>query len=54
LTPTVFINVTAQDKATGKSQKIAITASTNLNESDVERMVREAEQHAAEDQSGAN
>jgi molecular chaperone DnaK len=45
-----ILNVTAQDKATGKSQKIAITASTNLNESDVERMVREAEQHAAEDQ----
>jgi molecular chaperone DnaK len=45
-----ILNVTAQDKATGKSQKIAITASTNLNESDVQRMVREAEQHAAEDQ----
>jgi molecular chaperone DnaK len=45
-----IINVTAQDKATGKSQKIAITASTNLNESEVERMVRDAEQHAAEDQ----
>lgn len=45
-----IINVTAQDKATGKSQKIAITASTNLNESDVERMVREAEQNAAADE----
>jgi molecular chaperone DnaK len=45
-----ILNVTAQDKATGKSQKIAITASTNLNSSDVDRMVREAEQHAAEDQ----
>lgn len=45
-----IINVTAQDKATGKRQEITITASTNLNESDVERMVREAEQNAAADQ----
>jgi molecular chaperone DnaK len=45
-----ILNVTAQDKATGKSQNITITASTNLSESDVQRMVREAEQHAAEDQ----
>jgi molecular chaperone DnaK len=42
--------VSAQDKATGKSQKITITASTNLSESDIDRMVRDAEQHAAEDQ----
>ncbi len=44
-----ILNVTAKDKATGKSQAITITASTNLNESDVERMVREAEQNAAND-----
>jgi molecular chaperone DnaK len=44
-----IINVSARDKATGKEQKITITASTNLGKSDVERMVREAEQHAAED-----
>ncbi|GAB4273306.1 MAG: molecular chaperone DnaK [Candidatus Promineifilaceae bacterium] len=45
-----ILNVTAKDKATGKSQNITITASTNLNEADIERMVKEAEQHAAEDQ----
>jgi molecular chaperone DnaK len=45
-----ILHVSATDKATGKSQAITITASTNLNEKDVERMVREAEQHAAEDQ----
>jgi len=45
-----ILNVTATDKATGKGQAITITASTNLNEVDVEGMVREAEKHAAEDQ----
>ncbi len=45
-----ILNVTAQDKATGKRQEITITASTNLSESDVDRMVREAEQNAAADQ----
>lgn len=45
-----ILNVSAQDKATGKSQAITITASTNLNEADIDRMVRDAEQHAAEDQ----
>ncbi len=45
-----ILNVTAQDKATGKSQAITITASTNLNEADIERMVREADLHKAEDQ----
>lgn len=44
-----ILNVTAQDKATGKQQKIAITASTNLSKSDVERMVAQAKQHEAED-----
>jgi len=44
-----ILNVTAQDKATGKQQKIAITASTNLTKSDVERMVGQARQHEAED-----
>jgi molecular chaperone DnaK len=44
-----ILNVSAQDKATGVQQQITITASTNLNKRDVERMVREAEQHAAED-----
>ncbi|HET6443438.1 MAG TPA: molecular chaperone DnaK [candidate division Zixibacteria bacterium] len=45
-----ILNVSATDKATGKSQQIAITASTNLNERDVDEMVKLAEQNAAEDQ----
>jgi molecular chaperone DnaK len=45
-----ILNVSATDKATGKSQQITITASTNLNESDVKRMVEEAEKHAADDE----
>jgi molecular chaperone DnaK len=44
-----ILNVSAQDKATGREQKITITASTNLDRSDIDRMVREAEQHKAED-----
>ena len=45
-----IINVSARDKATNKEQKITITASTNLSKDDVQRMVNDAEQHAAEDQ----
>ena len=45
-----ILNVNATDKATGKSQQITITATTNLSETEVERMVKEAEQNAAEDQ----
>jgi molecular chaperone DnaK len=44
-----ILNVSAKDKATGKEQKITITATTNLSEGDVERLVREAKQHEAED-----
>ncbi|GHO64731.1 chaperone protein DnaK [Ktedonobacter sp. SOSP1-52] len=44
-----ILNVTARDKATGREQKITITASSGLSQSDVDRMVREAEQHAQED-----
>jgi len=44
-----IINVSAKDRATGKEQKIAITASTNLNKQDIERMIKEAERNAAED-----
>ena len=44
-----ILNVSAKDKATGKEQRITITASTNLSENDVQRMVRESEQHAEED-----
>jgi molecular chaperone DnaK len=45
-----ILNVSAQDKATGKEQQITITATTNLSEDDVEQLVREAKQHEAEDQ----
>jgi molecular chaperone DnaK len=44
-----IINVTAKDKATSKEQNITITASTNLNESEIDRMVKDARQHEAED-----
>jgi molecular chaperone DnaK len=44
-----ILNVSAKDKATGQEQKITITASTNLDKKDVERLVREAHQHASED-----
>jgi molecular chaperone DnaK len=46
-----ILNVSATDKASGKSQQITITASTNLSEADVQRMVKDAEQNAAEDKS---
>jgi molecular chaperone DnaK len=44
-----ILNVTAQDKATGREQKVTITASTNLDKGDVERMVNEAKQHESDD-----
>jgi molecular chaperone DnaK len=44
-----IMNVSAQDKATGKEQRITITASTNLSKDEVEKMVNEAERHADED-----
>ena len=44
-----ILNVTAKDKASGKEQKVTITASTNLDKGDVERMVREANMNKAED-----
>lgn len=44
-----ILHVTAQDKATGREQKITITAGSGLNEGEIERMVKEAEKHAAED-----
>jgi molecular chaperone DnaK len=44
-----ILNVSAQDKATGKEQRITITASSGLSKQEVERMVREAEAHAEED-----
>ncbi len=44
-----ILNVTARDKATGREQKITITASSGLSQAEVDRMVREAELHAHED-----
>lgn len=44
-----ILNVSARDKGTGKEQKITITASSGLSKEEVEKMKREAEQHAAED-----
>jgi molecular chaperone DnaK len=44
-----ILHVTARDKATGKEQKITVTASTNLNKQDIERMVQESRAHEAED-----
>jgi molecular chaperone DnaK len=45
-----ILNVTAKDKATGREQKVTITASTNLNKQDIDRMVEQASQHKAEDE----
>jgi len=44
-----ILHVTAKDKASGKEQKVTITASTNLNKSDIDRMVQEARSHETED-----
>ena len=44
-----ILNVTARDQATNKEQKITITGSSGLSESEVQRMVQEAEAHADED-----
>ena len=45
-----IVNVSAKDKATGKEQQIRIQASGGLSDGDIERMVKEAEDNAAEDQ----
>jgi len=44
-----ILNVTAKDKATGKEQRIAITATTNLSKDEVEQKVRDAKRHEADD-----
>src|SRR6266702_4268556 len=44
-----ILHVSAKDKATGKEQKIRIEASSGLGEKDIDRMVKDAEAHAAED-----
>jgi len=45
-----IVNVSAADKATGKSQEVKITAGSGLSDEEVERMVREAEENKEEDQ----
>ena len=45
-----ILKVSAQDKATGRSQHITITASSGLSDAEVERMVKDAQKFAAEDQ----
>jgi molecular chaperone DnaK len=44
-----ILNVTAKDKATAKEQKVTITATTNLDKDEIERKVREAREHEADD-----
>jgi molecular chaperone DnaK len=44
-----IVSVKARDEATNKEQKITITASTNLSKADVERLIKEASEHADED-----
>ena len=44
-----ILHVSAKDKATGKEQKIRIEASSGLSDSEIDRMVKAAEQHASED-----
>lgn len=44
-----ILNVAAQDKATGKEQKVTITASTNLDQREIDHMVNEAREHESED-----
>jgi len=46
-----IVNVTAKDKATSKEQQIRIQASGGLSEADIDKMVKDAELHAAEDKS---
>jgi hypothetical protein len=44
-----ILHVSAKDKATGKEQKIRIEASSGLSDTEIDRMVKAAEQHASED-----
>src|SRR6187549_1543831 len=45
-----IVNVTAKDMATGKEQKITINGSSGLSKAEVDRMVKDAQSHAAEDE----
>ena len=44
-----IVNVSAKDKGTGREQKITITSSSNMSEDDIQKAIKEAELHAAED-----
>ena len=44
-----IVNVSAKDKGTGREQKITITASSNMSDEDIQKAIKEAELHAAED-----
>ena len=44
-----IVNVTAQDKGTGKEQHITITSSTNMSQEDIDKAVKDAEKYAEED-----
>jgi molecular chaperone DnaK len=44
-----ILNVSAKDMASGKEQKITISGTTSLDKAEIERMIKEAEQHAEED-----
>jgi molecular chaperone DnaK len=44
-----ILKVSAQDKATGKEQNVTITASTNLNQAEIDNMVKDAREHESDD-----
>jgi molecular chaperone DnaK len=44
-----ILNVSARDKATGREQRITITASSGLSDAEIDRMIKEAEKYASED-----
>ena len=46
-----ILNVSARDKETGKEQRVTISESTNLEQQDIEQMIKDAEAHAEEDRS---
>jgi molecular chaperone DnaK (HSP70) len=48
-----IVHVSAKDLGTGKEQRITITASSGLSKEDVDRLVKDAESHAAEDKEPA-
>jgi len=44
-----ILKVSAQDKASGKEQNVTITASTNLNQTEIDKMVKDAREHESDD-----